>query len=205
MFSSLWPWIEAALPAIADAPRTFAKEKNEYPVKPFLIFIFAALVSGCGISIRSDSKPAIDSLSGTYRYVGLGFLSPSELPNPLIDFENIAEPCDIEVSHDGSMLKALYKSGTGSSVSRTIDLNKLKKGISWANNELVTTKRVAVTGPIILPLPGTHYRGTRLFRDKDANLVVVGFFEEKGLFWTDYSEQEIVLEIKKNWTSRRDR
>ncbi|MBT8044939.1 MAG: hypothetical protein KJO79_08305, partial [Verrucomicrobiae bacterium] len=77
-----------------------------------------------------------------------------------------------------------------------------KRGISWDNNELVTTKRVPVTGPIILPLSGKHYRGTRLFRDKDGNLVVVGFFEEKGLFWTDYSEQEIVLEMKKVWTSR---
>lgn len=48
-------------------------------------------------------------------------------------------------------------------------------------------------------------RGTRLFRDKGGNLVIVGFFEEKGLFWTDYSEQEIVLEMKKDWTSRRDR
>lgn len=174
-------------------------------MKPFLAYIIAVLVSGCGVSIRSDSKPASDSLSGTYRYVGLGALSPSDLPNPLIEFENITEPCDIELNHEGRLFKALYKNGTGSLVSRTVDLNKEKRDISWENNELVTTKRVPVTGPIILPLPGRHYRGTRLFRDKDGNLVVVGFFEEKGLFWTDYSEQEIVLETKRVWASRRDR
>lgn len=167
-------------------------------MKPFFICMFAALVSGCGVSVRSQSEPASDSLSGTYRYVGLGSLSPSELPNPLIEFENITEPCDVEVSHEGRMFEAVYRNGTGSPVNRTVDLNEAKKGISWQDNELVTTRRVSVTGPVILPLPGKHYRGTRLFRDKDGNLVVVGFFEEKGLFWTDYSEQEIVLQMKKD-------
>ena len=167
-------------------------------MKPFGICIIAALVSGCGVSIRSQSKPASDSLSGTYRYIGIGSFAPAQFPNPLVDFENITEPCDVEVRHEGRVFKALYKSGTGSPVSRTVDLNIEKKGISWENNELVTTKRVPVTGPVILPLPGRHPRGTRLFRDKDGSLVVVGFFEEKGLFWTDYSEQEIVLQMRKD-------
>ena len=131
-------------------------------------------------------------------------MSPSELPNPLIEFENITGPCDVELSHEGLVFKARYEGGAGSPVSRTVDLGKEQRGVSWENNELVTTRRVPVTGPIILPLPGRHYRGTRLFRDKDGNLVVVGFFEEKGLFWTDYSEQEIVLEMKKDRTPRRE-
>ena len=165
-------------------------------MKQCLICIFAALVSGCGISIRSQFKPASDSLSGTYRYVGLGSFVPAQFPNPLIEFENIAEPCDVEVSQEGRIFETHYRSSTGSPVSRTVDLSNKKKGIAWENRELVTTESVPVTGPMILPLPAIHYRGTRLFRDGDGNLVVVGFFEEKGLFWTDYSEQEIVLRMK---------
>lgn len=165
-------------------------------MKPILICLLAALVSGCGLSIRTQSKPASEDLSGTYRYVGLGSFSPEQFPNPLIEFENIAGPCDVKVSHDGRIFKAHYKDRSGSPVSRIVDLDKKKKGISWKNRELITTKRVPTEGPIILPLPAMHHRGTRLFRDGEGNLVVVGFFEEKGLFWTDYSEDEIILERK---------
>ena len=165
-------------------------------MKTFSIFTCAALLSGCGVSIRSQSKPAFDNLSGNYRHVGLGSSTPEEFPNPLIEFEDVAVPCDIEVSHEGHTIKAHYRSGTGSPVIAIVDLDKTSHDTCWKNGELVTTKRVPVEGPVILPLPARHYRGTRLFRDKDGNLVVVGFFEEKGLFWTDYSEQEIILERK---------
>lgn len=167
-------------------------------MKVLVICILAALTAGCGVSIRSPSKPAFDNLSGTYRYVGLGSFEPAQFPNALIDFENITNPSEIEVRHEGRIITTLYKSSTGSPVSTTVDLDKETKGISWKNRELVTNKKVPVTGPIILPLPGKHYRGSRLFQNRDGNLVVVGFFEERGLFWTDYDEEEVILERKKD-------
>jgi hypothetical protein len=174
---------------------TSPKKENQL-MKPILICILAALVSGCGLSIRSQSKPACNDLSGTYRYVGLGTFTPAQFPNPLVEFENIAVPCDIQIIHEGRGFQTHYKDKSGSPVSKTLDLNQKQKGISWDNRELVTTKRVPVEGSIILPLPGKHFRGTRLFRNEDGNLVVVGFFKEKGLFWTDYSEDEMTLERK---------
>lgn len=165
---------------------------------PFALCILVALVSGCGLTIRAPSTPAFDNLSGTYTYVGLGSFAPWQFPNPLIDFKHIDEPCDVEVRHEEGIIRTVYTNSLGSPVSRTVDLNKKGKGISWKTNELVTTQRVPIAGPIILPLPGRHYRGTRIFLDRDGNLVVVGFFKERGLFWTDYSEDEIILKRKKN-------
>jgi hypothetical protein len=167
-------------------------------MNPFLICMLAVLISGCGVATRSLSKPAFDNLSGTYRYVGLGSFTPSDFPNPLIEFANITVPCDVEVSQEGRIFTVLYRSSIGSPVRSTVDLNKRIDGVSWEDNELVTTKRVPVSGPIILPLPGRHYRGTRLFQDENGNLVIVGFFKEKGLFWTDYSEEKIILQRRKD-------
>ncbi len=166
-------------------------------MKQFLSCILVALFTGCGVTIHSPSKPGFDNLSGTYRYVGLQTFTSAEFPNPLIDFANIAAPCDIEVSQDGLIFTVLYRSRNGLPVKTTVDLNKSLKGVSWEENELVTNNRESVSGPIILPLPARNYRGTRLFRDGNGNLVIVGFFMEKGLFWTDYAEKEIILQIKK--------
>jgi len=167
------------------------------------------LVSACGAKQLSETKSGFNNISGTYRYVGVGSYTPvisSDMyPNPLIDMSDIAKPSDVIIKQRGTEFQVTYSSRANGSkpVSKTINLNDLSNGnlnklnsekVIWHNGVLKTTKRIPIKGPKILPLPGRHYSGTRILKSENGNLYIISFFKEKGLFFSDVFEDDVVFE-----------
>jgi len=152
------------------------------------------LATGCGSTSRSNIKPGYDNLSGIYTFEGLGGYAASQFPNPLVNFDDITEPTDITIVQTDGFIQASYLSSSGATVMNVIDLNDPgNSGATWRESTLTSSGRVPVTGAPILPLPARHYRGTRILRGEDGNLYFIGTFEERGLGFTDYWENELLL------------
>lgn len=163
-------------------------------MKWLFLCLVTVLASGCGATMRSEIKASNDNLSGTYRYNGLGEHSADHFPNPLIDLSEIVEPSDVIILQHEGYLQATYLSSVDESVTTGVNLDELENGnVVWRDNMLTTTTRVPITGAAILPLPARHYRGTRILVGDGGELYIVGFFREKGLFFTDLWEDELLL------------
>ncbi len=157
------------------------------------------LLAACGADRRVAARPSGSDLSGTYRFTGMGELSPGQLPNPLIDFSVLAAPGEVVVTQNGHRLKASWVDGSGTARSGSVWFAALGDDVSWEDGVLTTWTEVPVRGPIILPGWARQFRGSRIFRAEDGDLHVVGVFEERGwmlfLFpFTDHHEDELVLE-----------
>jgi len=160
-----------------------------------MLIIIGFMASGCSSSSRSNIQPGFDNLSGTYRFTGLGFYAAADYPNPLIDLSDIETPSDISIVQTEDVIESIYLSSSGESVYNTLNLTNSQNGTTvWRDSVLTTTERVPVQGAPILPLPAKHYRGTRIVKDQAGDLYIIGFFREKGLFFTDYSEYELLLQ-----------
>lgn len=170
------------------------QQRSKNIVLKCLVLYLVALVSGCGSNVRSDVKPGFDNISGIYRYAGLGQYAAEQFPNPLIDLSDINEGSDVTIVHNDRLFEVAYFSSDGAAVNTTINLSDLNGGnVVWRNSMLTTTERIPVMGAPILPLPAKHTRGSKVLRGEDGNLYIIGFFREKGLFFTDYWEHEIML------------
>jgi len=163
--------------------------------KRFVLLLVAIVVCSCSSTMRSEIKPGFDDLSGIYRYTGLTGYSAAEFPNPLIDFYEIAEPSDVTIVQTETAIQATYLTEQGEAITNEVSLTNQGESASvWQNSVLTTNNRVPIVGAPILPLPAKHYRGTRILRGEDGNLYVIGTFKEKGFLFTDYWENELMLE-----------
>jgi len=161
----------------------------------FFLLLVCAMVSACGMNSRSSVIAGYNNISGTYFYTGLGNYTADQFPNPLIDFADISPSSDINIVQTESLFRVDYITIVGDSVTKTVDLDDDSySNVLWRDSMLITTERVPVTGPPILPLPAKHYRGTRILRGEDGNLYFIGFFKEKGFLFTDYSEIDLMLQ-----------
>ena len=164
-------------------------------LKRVVLLLLPIIVCGCGSTIQSDVKPGFDELSGIYRFIDLNGFSAEEFTNPLIDFNEIAEPSDVTIVQSTTIIQATYLTDEGEAVTNQFNLTGENNSTSvWQNSVLTTSNEVPVTGAPILPIPAKHYRGSRILRGEDGNLYVIGTFKEEGFLFTDYWENELMLE-----------
>lgn len=146
--------------------------------------VLATLLVGCITNVRVAGKPASTNLSGVYRFEGTGRVRPEQLANPLVDWSNIAESSKLELDQrNNERIYARYTDRSGRLVERYVTLRNPPRGASFRRGQLSLKKRVPVSTLDAKIFPGfaSQFHGTRFFKDKDGNLLVVGSFTEVGL------------------------
>ena len=148
--------------------------------------VLAALLAGCITNVRVVGKPASTNLSGVYRFEGTGRVRPDQLPNPLIDWSDIAESSKLELDQRNTgQIYARYTNKSGALVERYVTLRDASDGASFRKGELSFKKRIPISTLDAKIFPGyaMQFAGTRFFKDEDGNLIVVGFLKEVGLMF----------------------
>ena len=91
-------------------------------LKCVVLLLLSIIVCGCGSTIQSDVKPGFDDLSGIYRFIDLNGFSAAEFPNPLIDFNEIAEPSDVTIVQSTTTIQTTYLTDQGEAITNEFSL-----------------------------------------------------------------------------------
>ncbi|MBB5205654.1 hypothetical protein HNQ51_002981 [Inhella inkyongensis] len=120
------------------------------------------------------------SLSGSYRFRGLGTQRAQHFPNPWVDLEALQPDSLLTLSQTRETLNWRWQHRDGQWVERSLALHAPGPGVQWQDGVLSHEQEVPVRGVPILPGQVRHHRGLRVYRSNDGRLMLEGTFRETG-------------------------